>query len=229
MRLEAINNVYVKTDGTKTKIVPIGNGSEERAKKFRARLGECALYVYRENQWLIGANGHDSDMTYGLTEKDLALFNAYNYLEEGMEMVGYGDNMTGDKGYDYFNFDVENEKFPLTDAHDFIKREHLIYTRRKKVKEGINLDGSLYDHFMKDTESTTGLININGFDVPLPVREPLSVGATYYSLGIGNKPVRFIWEDKERDHTMLKMGVIHLKKKAAKLHAKALISFTKLK
>ena len=277
MKLKEVKNEYINDDGTKTKIVPIGNGSEERAGKFRERLGECALYVYRGNKWLIGANGHDADMAYGLPEKDLALFNAYNYLEDGMEMLGY-DGGEQEEGYEYLAYSVLTKEF-FINPH-FGMSKDLIYARRKKEEEKpelvievgkeyvtrggektdpINLtnnpcypftaivDGSPFSWTKKgklfnDSARTAfdliaeytppaNTININGYDVPQPVREPLKMGTIYYVADPNTKgePIYFSWDNKEWDKSTLKNGLIHLSKKAVKKHNKALKSFTKLK
>ena len=279
MKLEEIKNEYVGSDGTKTKIVPIGNGSPELGRILTERLGVAKIFLRFRGKWRGGGNGRNKNSDYGLPEKDLALFNAYNHLEAGMEMVGYGDNTTGDRRYEYFNFDVENEKFPLTDAHDFIKRENLIYARRKKEEEKPELvievgkryvtrggkktepiklnsdpyfsfitlvdnqyrsylpNGDYYGHHVKSefdliSEYTppANTININGYEVPEPVREPLKNGKDYYAASphTRGKPYLYKWVNCEFDKHALKNGLIHLSKKAVKKHDKALRSFTKL-
>ncbi len=73
-------------------------------------------------------------------------------------------------------------------------------------------------------------ININGFDVPEPCREPLEYGTEYYKVSLSfNKYNRYVWGGDEIDHYHLSNGLIHLTKKAAKKHSKALRSFTKTK
>jgi hypothetical protein len=68
-------------------------------------------------------------------------------------------------------------------------------------------------------------ININGFEVPEPVRDKLEEGDLYFipeALTIE----AYDWSDDEIDNNLLKWGLIHLTKEAAELHIKALISFT---
>lgn len=72
-------------------------------------------------------------------------------------------------------------------------------------------------------------ININGFEVPEPVREPLQIGQEYYMPrleSIARLSLRTEWRGDEFDLKRLKMGIIHLPSEAAELHAKALLSFT---
>ena len=71
-------------------------------------------------------------------------------------------------------------------------------------------------------------ININGFEVPEPVREPLPVGSEYFTADpvIPAYHREYVWRDDSADQTFLKRGVIHLTKEAAIQHAKALLSFT---
>jgi hypothetical protein len=75
-------------------------------------------------------------------------------------------------------------------------------------------------------------ININGFDVPEPVREPLKHGQEYYIPIIAdffsnpNPYAQFIWTGTPIDNSWLARGLIHLPKEAAAIHTKALLSFT---
>lgn len=70
-------------------------------------------------------------------------------------------------------------------------------------------------------------ININGFDVPEPCREPLEYGTLYYTARLSfGKYNKLVWGGDPIDYYHLKNGLIHLNKKAAKVHSKALRSFT---
>jgi len=73
-------------------------------------------------------------------------------------------------------------------------------------------------------------ININGYDVPEPVREPLVSGIGYAypstsSLGCGTST----WSGEETDMKRLSAGIIHLTREDAQLHLNALLSFTENK
>lgn len=76
-------------------------------------------------------------------------------------------------------------------------------------------------------------ININGFEVPEPVREPLEEGTTYFVPNLhGVLPdphYESIWDNCGIDVRRLVHGLIHLTREAAELHAKALLSFTEKK
>jgi hypothetical protein len=74
-------------------------------------------------------------------------------------------------------------------------------------------------------------ININGFEVPEPVREPLEAGQEYYApcLDIGSLYCNFTWNYDNYDFKLLERGIIHLDKESAIKHAKALLSFTEVK
>ena len=74
-------------------------------------------------------------------------------------------------------------------------------------------------------------ININGFEVPEPVREPLPVGSEYFVAdpSVSTYYIRYVWLDDRTDQTFLKRGIMHLTKEAAIQHAKALLSFTEVK
>lgn len=75
-------------------------------------------------------------------------------------------------------------------------------------------------------------ININGHEVPEPVRAPLEVGQEYY-LAIPTDPssklfMHYRWEGCIVDEKWLSRGLIHLTREAAETHTKALLSFTQL-
>jgi hypothetical protein len=75
-------------------------------------------------------------------------------------------------------------------------------------------------------------ININGHEVPEPVREPLSEGYAYYyvsfaSLYTANGASEAHWyEAAGVSRLRLDKGIIHLTREAAEIHAEALLSFT---
>lgn len=72
-------------------------------------------------------------------------------------------------------------------------------------------------------------IIINGLEVPQPERKPLEERTTYYMPTLINNKgfTQSYWSGDPEDEIRLKRGLVHLTKKAAKLHADALISFTK--
>lgn len=73
-------------------------------------------------------------------------------------------------------------------------------------------------------------ININGHEVPEPVRTPLENGTRYYISYISAPDDALVWECKWRsdkyDFNYLKKGIVHLTEEASVKHAKALLSFT---
>lgn len=77
-------------------------------------------------------------------------------------------------------------------------------------------------------QSKPVFININGFEVPEPIRKPLELGQHYYIVTIDNISLcsDLQWENDEYDMVYLNLGICHLTKEAAVLHAKALLSFT---
>ena len=285
MKLEEVKNEFINDDGIKIKIIPIGNGSEKLARELHKRLGARKAYGLTDNTWGADYFGNEHTNTYGLPEKDLALFNAYNHLEEGMEMVGYGEGQSEEEGFNYFRFNTSYSRFHILISPKF--HDNNIYARRKKEEEKLELiieEGKRY--MMRNGEFTepvkkndnthdfmmgfifqtiiqnaypssirtyrsngscddlresefdliaeytppANTININGYEVPEPVREPLAMGELHYIADItyAGKPQRHSWEDDVFDHHALKNGLIHLTKKAVKKHNKALKSFTKL-
>ena len=71
-------------------------------------------------------------------------------------------------------------------------------------------------------------ININGREVPEPVREPLKEGQKYYIPSLEYSPTYncVAWADGTFDRFWLERGLIHLTREAATAHAKELLSFT---
>ncbi|AOM42703.1 hypothetical protein [Xenorhabdus hominickii] len=72
------------------------------------------------------------------------------------------------------------------------------------------------------------IIKIGEFDVPEPVREPLSNEQEYYVpiLEGGKLYGELVWGNDDIDNRILHRGLIHLDAESAKLHASALISLT---
>ena len=279
MKLEELNNEYVESDGTKIKIIPIGNGSGELKWKLNERLGEKKAYYLKVGKWVANYTGVCRWMLYGLPEKDLALFNAYNHLEDGMEMVGYGD-CEQEEGYDYYGLHVGR----FIEVESLVLDPRFIYARRKKAEEKPELvveegkryitrsgyvtekikasarplippsweppfkvvcNGVFFSYtlngkvlggassrmdLIKEYTTPADTININGYDVPQPVREPLKNGDMYYRANpfVSKRFHKFEWVGNDWDLKALRYGLIHLSKKAVKKHNKALKSFTKL-
>ncbi len=70
---------------------------------------------------------------------------------------------------------------------------------------------------------------INGIEVPEPMREKPELDTQYFFVTIGvNESVGIArWDDHAIDIRLLELGICHLTREAAELHAKALLSFTK--
>ncbi|HCU0871584.1 hypothetical protein [Morganella morganii] len=69
-------------------------------------------------------------------------------------------------------------------------------------------------------------IDINGHQVPEPVREPLEDDQEYWIADIRYAVSVFNWENNDADNRWLERGIIHLTKEAAEAHSAALLSFT---
>jgi hypothetical protein len=70
-------------------------------------------------------------------------------------------------------------------------------------------------------------ININGIEVPEPVREPLEESEPYYLAQADSDYLPKIhWSNCPSDQRWLRYGIIHLTREAAETHARALRSFT---
>lgn len=82
-----------------------------------------------------------------------------------------------------------------------------------------------YMHCSVISEVKSNTINVNGFEVPEPVREPLKDGDTYYfpSVGSGQLSVTSLWVGCAAADIRLNRGLIHLTKENAIAHAKAML------
>jgi hypothetical protein len=71
-------------------------------------------------------------------------------------------------------------------------------------------------------------ININGYEVLEPCREPLKGGESYWCVCLTRCDVVLLcaWYGSEVDQKLLQLGLIHKTEEAAEAHAKALLSFT---
>lgn len=72
-------------------------------------------------------------------------------------------------------------------------------------------------------------ININGREVPCPVREPLQEGDVYFIANLYNESfvTSNTWTECSAAMLWLGRGLIHLTPEAAIAHAEALLSFTR--
>jgi hypothetical protein len=71
-------------------------------------------------------------------------------------------------------------------------------------------------------------ININGFEVPEPLREEPIKNSIYWVIGT-DESYSCNWRDLDFEKDRLKNGICHLTKEAAEIHRNALLSFTKIK
>lgn len=86
-------------------------------------------------------------------------------------------------------------------------------------------DISLYDWIIE-----TKTININGYEVPEPIRAVPKIEETYYAASLENgivKEYKFQYGGTICSD-LFKRGILHSTKGAAKLHLNALLSFTEI-
>ena len=72
-------------------------------------------------------------------------------------------------------------------------------------------------------------ININGYEVPEPMRHPPSYNSTYWLASPADGTPECAWLGDESDVEWLEDGLIHATQAAARVHRDALLSFTKAK
>ena len=72
-------------------------------------------------------------------------------------------------------------------------------------------------------------ININGREIPCPVRKPLGHRKKYWFVSFWGEALveNDAWNGAIIDHARLKRGLVHSTKEAAIAHAEALLSFTR--
>jgi hypothetical protein len=72
-------------------------------------------------------------------------------------------------------------------------------------------------------------ILINGYEVPAPERKAPKYGTTYYTaIALTSEIQNYSWDGLDFDNFLLHAGLVHLTEEAAKIHARALLSFTAL-
>lgn len=72
-------------------------------------------------------------------------------------------------------------------------------------------------------------ININGFEVPEPMREEPKQGTQYFTPYLWGHPETYCWNGRYVDKAYLELGLAHATYEAAEIHGKALRSFTEVK
>ena len=68
-------------------------------------------------------------------------------------------------------------------------------------------------------------ININGFEVPEPCIKSPELCTSLWKTTMSGR-WHFLWANTTHQKEWLRLGIVHLTKEAAELHAKALLSFT---
>lgn len=135
--------------------------------------------------------------------------------------------------------------------HDPVRKGDVLYSPRGAVIKRVVSHVEPYESYDKEDNPVTTLrvygdddlwdkpekltwtkpkphIVINGFNVPEPVREPLSEGTMYYVPHLfSGKADFYSWAGDDVDHHFLRSGLVHLTEEAATAHAQALISLTK--
>ena len=162
MQLQEIKNEYITSNGTKIEIIPIGGGSDILYQSLNERLGVNAVYYLSGVKWISRASGRLNNHIYGLSRKDFVLFNAYDVLREGWEMIGYGNNIDhAEEGYEYSYLNTLATEFTESDKLKFF--DDVIYARRKKEvkepelivevgKQYIRRDGRIYEPVEHNTD-----------------------------------------------------------------------------
>lgn len=180
--------------------------------------------------------------------------------EAGWENTWYAKNMDKYIGNIYtiqridvsgvrFGEDAQSYGFPSTSL-ELVKRAHIHAESMKLYAEDamttdepwelweFSPDGIEWDNLMDNPIWLIGVkyrrkvktININGFEVPEPVRKPLEIGTKYYTLNhLSSYVSTHMWGNDEIDLRWLKLGLIHLTEANAELHRQALLSFTEIK
>jgi hypothetical protein len=110
--------------------------------------------------------------------------------------------------------DLNDKEITLRLDEDSVVDQNSIY------KESIHL---------LDWEVKPRTININGYEVPEPIRVKPSLGDKFYTVYLSADTVEcFIFGDSMTCNRWFNQGLAHKTREAAELHLKALLSFTAL-
>ncbi len=90
------------------------------------------------------------------------------------------------------------------------------------------LSGSVDSICLFDWKIKPRTININGYEVPEPMRVSPEEGEVYYVVCLPDSHItKYTFCNGHPETTWLSQGLLHKTKKAAELHLEALLSFTK--
>jgi hypothetical protein len=88
--------------------------------------------------------------------------------------------------------------------------------------------GSVVDVCLVNWEVKPRTININGYEVPEPIRIKPRVGDKFYTVYLSAGTVEcFTFDDSITSNRWFNQGLAHKTREAAELHLEALLSFTK--
>jgi hypothetical protein len=89
--------------------------------------------------------------------------------------------------------------------------------------------GSVEDICLSDWEIKPRTININGYEVPEPIRVSPEVGKVYYVVCLPDISVEnYTFYNGHPETKWFSQGLLHKTREAAELHLEALLSFTAL-
>lgn len=107
--------------------------------------------------------------------------------------------------------------------------------RQLRIKDAVWVDWGSEDTLNLELHMYTWrikpkTININGHEVPEPLRE-ITDGEGYWLADTGDEDyaLETSWEGTSTEYSWLRRGLCHATKEAAQAHAKATVSFTELK
>jgi hypothetical protein len=175
MKLEEL---YKHDEDGKTYIA-IGNGGEDLYRQAIGRIGRTRFYSLTRGKIDQGYTGRGIHPFYFLEERDFQLFNAYEDLPEGWDMVGYGDGTTvEDDNYDYGYRPNSAALFAHKPA-DGVFFEDAIYARKRKeapklfkwekgrlpTEADADVNSRLVSHYMNCNKEKVGLCSMYSWTV----------------------------------------------------------------
>lgn len=87
---------------------------------------------------------------------------------------------------------------------------------------------SVEDVYLLDWKIEPRTININGYEVPEPIRVKPRLGDKFYTVYLSAGTVEcFTFDDSVTSNRWFNQGLAHKTREAAELHLEALLSFTK--
>lgn len=167
-----------------------------------------------------------------ISEGDLTVGKIYNVIDkydkgylitndDGVEVKIHRNNCEVINGHPHAELIM---KYAEIDQYDAEPWKYFEVRRKGTFWDNCDIPCGFHENLEYRLKPRT--ININGFEVPEPLRHEPSDGTDYYVLDM-SEVSEMKWTSDVSEHQWLKAGIIHLTREAAEKHLEALLSFTK--